>query len=239
MPFAAVSSRAPQSARVVVGGTEVSVAQALAAVEVLEASRTSAIAPVLRAAGSPLASCDYKAAARPWAKWAATAPKTGRSGAAGRHVTKDAFRAAIAHEVAQAADRYVSVAVRAMTSDERYLAQAAADAVDLLRKDHAAQVRRQVEGAVEQAVARCQSTGSACALAAACGTGPCRFAPVWLQQISVPAVPGKTRRPSGHADAPAGFSPAPAIAQAIAAIRFRPQVLVRDTETVTAAECAA
>src|SRR6266704_216784 len=74
--------------QVEVGGVRVTCAQAAAAAEILIASRTSAIAPVLRAAGHPLAGCDYFAAAGPYLARARAQPKTGRAGAAGRHVTK-------------------------------------------------------------------------------------------------------------------------------------------------------
>jgi hypothetical protein len=62
---------------VTVGGAVVTYAEALRAAEVLAVSRTSAIAPVLRSAGSPLARCDYLAAASPYITAARLAPKTG------------------------------------------------------------------------------------------------------------------------------------------------------------------
>ena len=55
----------------------VSLGRGRAAAEILRDSRTSAIAPVLRSAGSPLASCDYFAAAAPYLATAKAAPRTG------------------------------------------------------------------------------------------------------------------------------------------------------------------
>lgn len=117
---------------VVVGGVAVAYAEAEAAVEILRESRTSAIAPVLNAAGSPLAMCQYKLAASPYIEKARQAPKTGKSGAAGRHVTKDAFLEAIRHKLEDAERAQVLEAFEAFGSDERYATAMAQDAMVLL-----------------------------------------------------------------------------------------------------------
>jgi len=77
-PWPALAARS-----VAVGGVSVSFAEALEAANILRASRTSAILPVLRAAGSPLWECDYFAVAAPYMELAREQPKTGRAGAAG------------------------------------------------------------------------------------------------------------------------------------------------------------
>jgi hypothetical protein len=113
---------------VVLGGVACTVAEAVSAAAVLSASRTSAIFPVLTRARSPLAACDYRAAAAPYLEWARYAPRTGRSGAAGRHVTKIAFLDAIAGEIEAARRRDIAAALRSLGSDERYAAAIAASA---------------------------------------------------------------------------------------------------------------
>jgi len=224
---------------VVVGGATVTYSQAVHAVAVLSGSRTSAIAPVLRAAGNPLASCDYFAVAAPYLAWARTAPKTGRAGAAGRHVTKDAFIRAVSAALDEARQSRTRSAMRCLRADERYAAQIAADAVEVRKREHAASVRRQAEDEVTRAVAQCALTSAPCALESACGTGSCRFAPAWLRTYDIPAAPGKVKRPFAHMQAGAGFSAAPAIAAAIADAPYRPVVTVADSELVSVAEAAA
>lgn len=115
-------------AGVVVGGVACTVAEAVEAAAVLSLSRTSAIFPVLTRARSPLASCDYRAAAAPYLGWARYAPRTGRAGAAGRHVAKVAFLDAIAAAVEDARQRDIAAALRSLGSDERYAAAIAASA---------------------------------------------------------------------------------------------------------------
>ena len=222
-----------------VGGVTVTCRQAAAAVEVLAGSRTSAIAPVLRAAGSPLASCDYFAVAAPYLAWARARPKTGRAGAAGRHVTKEAFCRAVQRAVDAACRARLASAMRCMRADERYAAQIAADAVEVRRRNHAAAVRKAVDAEVAQAVSQCALTGLPCALESACGTGACRFAPAWLKTYGIPAAPGKSRRPFSHVEAGAGFSAAPVVAALLASQPYRPMVSVADSDSVSVAEAAA
>lgn len=222
---------------VLVGGVTVSYADAESAAATLALSRTSAIAPVLRAAGNPLASCDYFGAAAPYLKAARAAPKTGRAGAAGRHVTKNAFCEAITAALARARRAYDAVALAAFASDERYAASIAADAVDLKRREHASTVRRAAEGEIARAIAACALTGGPCGLDTPCGTGKCAFAPDWLSEVRVPATPGgRLHRPPSHIDAGSAFSAAGAISEAVAdaCSRFRPQVTVRDADAAAA-----
>jgi hypothetical protein len=113
---------------VFIGGVTVTVAQAVRAAAVLDASRTSAIAPVLGKLGHPLAACDYFAAAAPYLPAQRLRAKTGRAGAAGRHVTKNAFIEAIAAAVAGAREADVAAVLRRFASDERYAAAMAASA---------------------------------------------------------------------------------------------------------------
>jgi len=225
--------------QVTIGGLAVSYAEAVASAAVLAASRTSAIAPVLRAAGSPLASCDYLAAAEPYLAAARAAPKTGRAGAAGRHVTKTAFLAAVTEGLLRARRAYYARALAAFASDERYASAMAADAVEVKRRGHAADVRRAAEGEVARAIAACAATTEPCGLDTPCGTGKCAFAPVWLAQVRVPAAPGgRLHRPAAHIEAGAAFSAAGAIAAAVADAsgKFRPLVTIRDAESVCAAD---
>ncbi len=243
MPLPDPASWPPVARSVVlVGGVTVTYADAEAASGLLALSRTSAIAPVLRAAGSPLAACDYLAAAAPYLKAARDAPKTGRAGAAGRHVTKNAFCAAIAAALARACRAYDAMALAAFASDERYAAQIAADAVELKRREHAASVRRNAEGEISRAIAACGLTGEPCGLDTPCGTGKCAFAPGWLAEVRVPAVPGgRLHRPSPHIDAGAAFSAAGAISEVVAdaSARFRPQVSIRDADRAAARDLTA
>jgi len=227
---------------VTVGGVTVTCAEAIEALDVLASSRTSAIAPVLRAAGSPLAECNYFGAAAPWVSWAKSMPKTGRAGAAGRHVTKDAFCRAVTEALDEAGSARVASAMRCMRADERYAAQIAADAVEVRKKEHAAGIKKAVEGEVAHAVAQCALTGEPCALENACGTGACRFAPAWLKPYDIPAAPGKSKRPFGHMDnmaAGAGFSVASVITAVLADQPYRPMVSVSDSDEVRVAEAAA
>lgn len=222
-----------------VGGVTVTWSQAAAAIEVLAGSRTSAIAPVLRAAGNPLASCDYFSVAAPHLAWARSRPKTGRAGAAGRHVTKEAFCRAVRCALDDAASARLASAMRCMRADERYAAQIAADAVEVRKREHATAIRKAVEGEVAHAVAQCALTGRACALESACGTGSCAFAPGWLKGYAMPAGPGKSKRPFSHIEAGAGFSAGPVVTAVLADQPYRPMVTVRDTERVSCSEAAA
>jgi hypothetical protein len=113
---------------VILGGVAVTVTQAVAAASALSASRTSAVFPVLSRIGSPLAACDYRAAAAPFLPRHRSRDLTGRSGAAGRHLVKDAFVDAIASAVEEARQRDVFSFIRTLGSDERYAAAIASAA---------------------------------------------------------------------------------------------------------------
>ena len=213
-----------------VGGMQVAYAEADRAAGILAASRTSAIAPVLRAARSPLAGCDYFAAAAPWIAQARQAPKTGRSGAAGRHVTKHAFLAAITAALDAARDAELASFAAALATDERYAAAIARDAVTARQRAHAAGIRSSVRSAVARAVVACAARAGefSCTEAGACGTGACRFAQPPYRALDAPAGPGRIIRPPNHADAGAGFSEAQAAAQLAARVSWRAGVPVAD-----------
>lgn len=123
---------------VVVGGVAVTVSEAARSAAVLAASRTSAVYPVLACAGSGLASCDYRAAAAPFLPRHRSRDLTGRSGAGGRHLVKDAFIDAIAAAVEEARQRDIASALRSLSSDERYAAAIAASALQPQRRLRAA-----------------------------------------------------------------------------------------------------
>jgi hypothetical protein len=219
--------------QVEVGGVRVSCAQAVAAAEILIASRTSAIAPVLRAAGHPLAGCDYFAAAAPHLARARAQPKTGRAGAAGRHVTKHAFLAALTVALSAARERELAGWRSALATDERYAAAIARDAVAARQRAHAAGIKSALHAAVARAVAACGASAGqfTCTEAAACGTGQCRFAQPAYRELTAPAVPGKIIRPANHAEAGAGFSESGAAAELAAATPWRAGVPVSDCGT--------
>jgi hypothetical protein len=214
--------------QVTVGGARVPFDAAAGAIALLAASRTSAIAPVLRAARHPLAGCDYFRAAAPYLAKARTAPKTGRAGAAGRHVTKAAFLAAIGAELGRAADAELAAALGAFAADERYAAAIARDAVTMRERAHAAGLRSAVRSAAARAVAACAATGARCTLATACGTGACRFATGIYRRLDAPAGPGRTARPPGHERAGEGFDVGAAAAQLGALVPWRDGVPVAD-----------
>jgi len=115
-----------ESAPVTVGGLTVTAVAACAAATALEASRTSAVAPVI--ARTPLAGCDFLSAAGPHLPWSASRDfrrdslGLPRRGAAGRHVVKDAVIAAIAAAVAQARAVLAEEALQLIGTDERYAA---------------------------------------------------------------------------------------------------------------------
>jgi hypothetical protein len=222
----------PPSRPVRIGGVTVTYTQAQQAGTVLTASRTSAIAPVLRAAGNPLAACDYFAAAAPYLEEARQAPKTGRAGAAGRHVTKAAFLAALTAAMRQAQDAELSRALSAFGCDERYAAAMAREAVTLRSRAHASSVRSQVRRAVQAALAACHAQAGqfSCAVAAACGTGACRFAAPALREVTAVAAPGKLERPGNHAEAGQGFSDVAVVAAVLDARPYRVSVPVRDED---------
>lgn len=191
-----------------IGGVRLSYAEAVKATAVLAGSRTSAIAPVLRAAGSPLAGCDYFAVAAPHLAAARQLPKTGRIGAAGRHVTKIAFLEAAGQVLARARAAELASWNAALATDERYAAAIARDAVTLRQRAHLAGIRSSVRSAVSRAVAACNARRGefSCSEDTACGTGACRFAALAYASLDAPAPPGKVIRPFNHASRGAGFS---------------------------------
>lgn len=122
----------PDTRTVTVGGVTVTAAEALRACEVLLASRACAIRSVLLHAGSPLADCDYHAVYRPGMDAArAVLEETGRPGAAGRHLAKYAFAAAVHALVAQSVAGQLEAALEAFGRDERYASAIARDAFAL------------------------------------------------------------------------------------------------------------
>lgn len=220
------------ASRVTVGGSEVSYADALAAVEILLLSSTSAIAPVLRAAGNPLAGCDYFGAARPYMAAARMAAKTGRIGAAGRHITKNAFAEAVQRELSAARAAELSAALSAFRNDERYAVAIACEAVSLRERAYAAGVRSSVRAAVSRAVAACgaQEGSFSCSSRTACGTGSCRFASPAHRVVSAVAAPGRFTRPANHVRAGEGFSETGAAGEVAAAGRPLAGVQVWDAD---------
>lgn len=118
-----------------VGGITVTCEQALLACDVLLVNGACAIKAVLAAAGNPLAECDYHAVYRPgWEAAKAELAQTGRPGAAGRHLAKHAFAAAVRAQVAQAACDSVRDALDAFARDERYASAIAQDANVLIAR---------------------------------------------------------------------------------------------------------
>jgi hypothetical protein len=215
---------------VVIGGVRVRFREAEQAIAVLAGSRTSAIAPVLKAAGSPLAVCDYFAAATPYLAAARSAPKTGRIGAAGRHVTKNAFIDAVNTALAEARSAELAAAIAAFRTDERYAVLIAREAVAVRVRAHAAGYRSAVQSAAARATAACAAlTGQfTCSAATACGTGSCRFAPAEYRQVTVPATAGRFPRPANHVVAGSGFDGSTAAAELADLVPYRVGVLVRD-----------
>lgn len=226
---------------VTVGGVPVTYSDALEAAGILAASRTSAIEPVLRAAGSPLARCDYLGAAAPYLFLARQAPKTGRIGAAGRHVTKDAFLRAVAFALQVAREEDLGLALGAFAADERYAVAIARDAVALRERAYVAGVRSAVRSAVTRAVAACSAASGqfTCSAVTACGTGSCRLAAPGYRLVTVPAAAGRMIRPANHVAAGTGFTEAGAAAQVAAAGSSRGGVLVQDCDALGAGSQAA
>jgi hypothetical protein len=213
-----------------VGGVAVTCGQAVMAAEILLRSRTSAIAPVLRAAGHPLAACDYFAVAAPWLARARSQPKTGRAGAAGRHVTKWAFLAAVTALLRTAREEELAGWRAALATDERYAVAIARDAVAVRQRAHAAGIRSTLRTAVARAVSACNACAGefACAEATACGTGTCRFAQPPYRSVTAAAGTGRMIRPGNHAEAGAGFSADEAAAELTDLVPWRAGVPVSD-----------
>ena len=226
----AVSWPALGARPVTLGGTAVPFSEAVRTAAVLAVSRTSAIAPVLRSMRSGLDGCDYFSAAGPYLAAARSAPLTGRSGAAGRHVTKNAFLAAIAAQLEAAYSAELGAAVSALAGDERYAAAIAREAVTLRERAHAAGIRSTVRAAVSRAVAACAARAAefTCSAVTACGTGACRFAQGPYRTITTPAGPGRIARPANHVAAGTGFSEAQAAAELAGAWPWRSGVPVTD-----------
>jgi hypothetical protein len=221
------------SAPVCVGGLAATFAEAARAAALLMSSRTSAIAPVLRAARSPLAGCDYFAAAAPYLAAARSLPKTGRAGAAGRHVTKIAFLEAVGRELDRCAAAEMGAAMAAFASDERYAVSIARDAVTLRERAHLSGLRSSVRSAVLRAVADCGTHRGefSCTEAGACGTGACRFTQAPYRQLTAAAGPGRIARPYNHRDAGQGFSEAGAAAELADGSSWQDGVPVSDCMT--------
>jgi hypothetical protein len=227
--------------KVTVGGTTVTFADALHAAEILRDSRTSAIQPVLRAAGSPLAACDYFAAAAPYLEAARAAPKTGRAGAAGRHVTKNAFLEAIARACALAREQDLADAVAAFASDERYAVAIARAATEARERAYASGVRSAVRSAVTRAVASCGAAAGlfTCSAVTACGTGACRFAPPAYRPATAVAGPGRFLRPANHVRAGQSFTESAAVSEIAASGGYGTGVQVWDSDALAAGDRAA
>lgn len=222
--------------RVIVGGVTVTCADVIRASEILILSRTSAIAPVLRAAGSPLASCDYFAVAAPYTGQARRAPKTGRAGAAGRHVTKNAFLMALRDVLAAARAAETAEAMAAFAADERYAVAMARDAVEAREQAYAAGMRSALRAAVGRALEACARHGGEfrCAASTACGTGGCQFAAPPYLGVTAPAGPGRYVRPANHVRAGETFSEASAAVQ-LTGPGHRAAVEVWDSDAISAA----
>jgi hypothetical protein len=209
-PWPGLSSRI-----VIVGGVAASYAEAVRAAAVLAVSRTSAIAPVLRTAASPFALCDYFGAAAPYMEQARRAPKTGRAGAAGRHVTKTAFLRAISEALQGAREAETLAAMAAFAADERYATAMARDAVELRERARTAGVRSSLRAAVGRAVAACAAQRGLfeCDSDTACGTGACQFTAPPYRGVTAVAGPGRFTRPANHVHAGQTFTEASAASQ--------------------------
>lgn len=212
---------------VAIGGRTVTTEAADAALAVLRSAPGMMVRQPLTRAGSPLASCDYHAAARPFLD-PAMAP-TGRRGAGGRQLTKTAFMAALESAIAlarlteQAEDESrrrlsalapgaVEAAMAAFRADHSYAALMADAAVGSLRKKHEAGLRAILREASQRAIMTCASLSGSfrCGVRAACGTGECRFACSALAALSPAAGRPRgavLRRPDNHVQAGEHFSP--------------------------------
>jgi hypothetical protein len=242
-----------------VGGVTVTCAQAAAALGALRASGGIMVRQVLAAAASPLAACDYHAAALPFipaVRAEEQAPACSGRGAAGRPVTKTAFMRAVSAALAAAGRAEparhfagdLEQAMAAFSSDSGYAAAMARAAVAVAGREHAAALRAQASQAVHQAVSACDARRGqfACAAVSACGTGDCRLAagPLAAPAMAVPAPPGRLPRPANHARAGTGFGIAAALAALEAAVPFdvtaaARTVRVPGADRATAADAAA
>lgn len=212
---------------VVIGGITVSCGEASAALVVLRNSPGMMVRQPLARHGSPLATCDYHAAAASYLDRSMAG--TGKRGAAGRPLTKTAFLAALSEacDAAMLAERLeqqarerlaalapgaVEEALAAFRTDHSYAALMADAAVAIMRRRHEAGLRAMVRDASAGAVATCSRLGGTfqCAATAPCGTGDCRLARGVLAGLS-PSRPRQRgavlSRPGNHVSAGAPFSP--------------------------------
>lgn len=229
------------TAAISVGGVTCTVSDACTAAAVLASSRSSAIRSLLTAAGNPLAGCDYWAVARPYLAAARSVlSPTHQRGCAGRHVAKTAFCEALCAAVEQARAAFWRSAMAAFSRDERYAAAIAEEAVSVLRRKHARTAREQLRQAADAAMVMCRAAAGdfACANAAACGTGSCRFADPRFTSLTVPAPSGRRARPANHASSGGHgtFSEAAALAAWLEKHPYRPHISVRDADGCAAAE---
>jgi hypothetical protein len=226
---------------VVLGGVSAAFAEAARAAEILVMSRTSAIMPVLRAARSPFASCDYFAAAEPYMTIARREPKTGRAGAAGRHLTKNAFLMAVDDALERARQEELSAALAAFAADERYAVAIAREAVGVRERARAAGVRAAARAAAARAVSACGDHPGefTCAERSACGSGGCRFAAPAYRIAAAPAGPGRFTRPPNHVRAGSTFSESASAAQVLAVGGYASGVAVYDADAVATGGWAA
>jgi hypothetical protein len=225
------------STRVLVGGVTCTVTEACTAAEVLQSSKSSAIRSLLTAAGNPLGTCDYWAAAGPYLAAARSAiPATHRRGCAGRHVAKTAFCDALCTAVEQARKSFWAAAMSAFSADERYAAAIAEEAVSVRRRRHARVARDQLRQAADAAMAMCRAAAGefSCANPAACGTGSCRFADARFTTLTMPAPSGRRARPVNHTGGT--YSESVALAAWLERHPYKPAITVRDADACHVAD---
>lgn len=236
-----------------IGGIVVSYGRARAALDCLVSSPGLMVRQPLAAIRNPLAACDYHAAAAPWKDFFVAVSASAGRGAAGRHITKQAFCTAL--EFALAAARLagpreafaheIAAAYEAFGSDFSYAAAMASAAVSIREREHAARLRARIGHAVHQAVSACEARRGEfqCTVASACGTGGCRFA-AELAGHPYHADAGEDRgarafrRPDNHAQAGQRFGIAPALTVLAAAEPYRVAVPVHDGDLACARDSA-
>jgi len=229
-----------------IGGITVTYAEAAAARAALAKAGGIMVRQVLKAAGSPLAVCDYHAAAVRFRGQFLAVPAAGR-GAAGRPVARQAFIKAIEEALRQAETaepaRHFAAELdacrAAFGSDAGYAAAMAGVAVQARQAEHAARLRAMVTAAAREAVSACAARSGefSCAASAACGPGDCRLASGAMAQLRVPAGPGRLPRPGNHVQAGRGFGTGPALAALEKAVPFT--VAVRVSAAAAARACGA
>lgn len=210
VPEVAVSAAAgPGLAQmpVLVGGLQVTYQDARDARELLAGSAGLMVRQPLARAGNPLADCDYHAAGLPYRGPFAAGAAAGR-GAAGRHITKSAFLAALDAVCEQSCEDYrtarfgpqIEAAMSAFGSDHGYAAAIAAAAVALRRRRHAAPLRSWLRQSAHQALSLCDTEHGqfSCSNPSPCGTGGCRFAAGVLTQITAASPRGRQPRGANH-----------------------------------------